>query len=160
MRILEVGGGPLPLSDLLDFAERVVVDPLSDDYRKIAPCPDHVTMFAEDMTFVAEFDLAIATNSLDHTRTPEKVLDRMVTALQPGGWLAVAGAENNALTHPHPAHIHNLTGRWVRRRVERDFEIVVDRSFEREGYRYGWVPWQGKRGQPAFALLLRKCSGY
>lgn len=160
MNVLEVGGGPHPMSDYLRFAGRVVVDPLSHDYSRYFPCPDHVTMKAEDLRFAGMFDLAICTNALDHVEDPEVVAKAISRSLRRGGYAAIMCAENNALTNPHPAHVHNLTADTIHRWFDADFETVWELNYGKDGYRYGWVEYQGRRGQPAFALLLRKCSGY
>lgn len=161
MSILEVGGGPMPVSDLLGFASRTVVDPLSNQYREGGfPCPDHVSMQIEDLNHAALYDLIIATNSLDHVKSPHEAMRAMVKAAKPGGFLAILCAENNAITNPHPSHRYNLTASWVHEYLDRDFETVWELTYDKDGYRYGWAPWQGKRGQPAFAMLMRKCSGY
>jgi hypothetical protein len=158
MSILEVGGGPMPVSDLLRFGYRRVVDPLSDEYRKVLPCPDHVAMQAEDIGEQGVYDLAIATNSLDHVQEPDMVLQKMLQAVRPTGYIAIAGAENNAITHPHPAHVHNLTAGWVHRRLDPYCETVWELTYARDGFRYGWREYEGRRGQPAFALLMRRCG--
>lgn len=160
MDVLEVGGGPTPLSDLLPFGRRDVVDPLSDDYGRYFPCRDHIAMKAEEMTFEGIFDLAISTNALDHCECPNLALLRMSDALKAGGFLAIMCAENNALTHPHPAHVHNLTAAWAHELLDHIYETVWELTYRQHGYRYGWVEFNGKRGQPAFALLMRKCVGY
>lgn len=160
MDVLEVGGGPSPVSDDLRFGNRVVVDPLTADYRRYFPCPDHIEMKAEEMWWRGQFDLAISTNALDHVECPNLALLRMRDALRPGGFLAVMCAENNALTHPHPAHQHNLTAEWAHELLDHEFETVWELNYRQHGYRYGWVKFNGKRGQPAFALLMRKCVGY
>jgi SAM-dependent methyltransferase len=160
MDVLEIGGGPYPLSDLLRFRSRVVVDPLSDDYSRYFPCPDHITLRAENLGMESQFDLAICTNALDHVHEPDRVARVIERALRPGGYAAIMCAENNAITNPHPAHVHNLTADWVHRHFDEDFETVWELTFANDGYRYGWVKYLGRRGQPAFALLMRKCSGY
>lgn len=160
MDVLEIGGGPLPVSDLLSFRSRVVAEPLTETYRQIAPCPDHIAIKGEDIDLRWEFDLAIATNSLDHVENPRAVVKRVAAALRPGGFFAILCAENNAITHRHPAHAHNLTARLLHDWLDHEFETVRERNFLAHGYRYGHVLYEGRRGQPAFALLLRKCSGY
>ncbi len=164
MRIVEVGGGPEPLSDLLPFAERVVVDPCTDDYRRYFGCPDHVLGRAEDFNqwYVQEGsrDLVICTDAHDHVEDAYAVMNNVDRALKPGGYFAVMCAENNAITNPHPCHEHNLTARDIHQSFDKDVETVWELTYEKDGYRYGWVEYQGKRGQPAFALLLRKCTGY
>lgn len=160
MDVLEVGGGPYPVSDLLPFASRVVIDPCTLEYRLYFPCPDHVAMRAEDLADVDEYDLAITTNSLDHVKDPYEVIAGMSRALRPGGFMAIMCAENNALTHPHPAHALNITAEWCHRQLDADYETVWELTHATDGYRYGWVLHEGRRGQPAFALLMRKCVGY
>lgn len=163
MDILEVGGGPLPLSDVLPFKSRLVVDPLSDAYRAIAPCTDHLAIRAEELPlsmYMSAFDLAIVTNALDHVESPKKVAFVIQDALRAGGYAAIACATHNAITHPHEAHIHNLSADLVYGWFAKDFELVWRRSYEEDGFRYGHVSFNGRRGQPAFALLLRKCIGY
>lgn len=160
MDILEVGGGPMPVSDLLPFRTRTVIDPLSNQYRSVVACPDHVTMLAEDLDHKGLYDLVICTNALDHVKKPLNVIANIDRALKPGGYFAVMCAENNAITNPHPAHEHNLTATIVHEMLDKDFETVWSLTFREHGYRYGWVEFEGRRGQPAFALLMRKCSGY
>lgn len=155
MRVLEVGGGPYPVSDLIEFSSRVVVDPCTDAYRRQFPCPDHTQMKIEDMPNPWRFDLVISTNSLDHVERPATALRKIGEACRPGGYVAIMCAENNAITNPHPAHVHNLTARDVHQALDADYETVWELTYAKDGYRYGWVPFEGKRGQPAFALLMR-----
>lgn len=160
MDVLEIGGGPLPVSDLIPFKHRIVAEPLTDEYRQLAPCLDHRDLKGEEILFAEAFDLVIATNSLDHVESPRTVVNRVTLALRPGGFLAILCAENNALTHKHPAHAHNLTADLIKRWTARDFEVVHELTYLKDGFRYGHIFYEGRRGQPAFALLLRKCSGY
>lgn len=163
MTVIEVGGGPEPVSDLLPFKFRVVVDPCTDEYRKYFPVPDHITGFAEDMGddyWEGKFDLVICTNALDHVRDPLAVVSRIEQCLKPGGYFAVMCAENNALTNPHPCHTINLTARDLHRMCGTWAEAVWELNYEHDGYRYGWAEYEGRIGQPAFALLFRKVTGY
>jgi SAM-dependent methyltransferase len=155
--VLEVGGGPQPMSDLLPHRFRVVVDPCADAYRKIAPCPDHITMPIETYTLDEPgFDLVIATNSLDHVEAVQVALERMDDALRHGGYMAILCAENNALTHPHPSHLINLTVADIHRQLDDKYETVHELTYARDGFRYGWRRFDGACGQPAFAWLGRK----
>lgn len=160
MSVLEVGGGPMPVTDLIPFRYRDVVDPLTEAYSSVIPCPDHVPIAAEEMQYYREFDLVVTTNALDHVRDPAVVMWRIFMALKPGGFLAIECNENNASLHPHEAHEHDVTADWIHRTVDLDYETVWELNWAEHGYRYGWVLHEGKRGQPAFAMLLRKCSGY
>lgn len=160
MDIAEVGGGPFPVSDLIPFRSRVVYDPCADEYRKFFPCPDHRNEMIEHISGAPCFSLVIATNSLDHVLDPERAFNAMNEILVPGGYLAIMCAENNALTNPHPCHEINLTAEQIHRWADAEYETVWELTYAKDGYRYGWVEFEEKRGQPAFALLLRKCSGY
>jgi SAM-dependent methyltransferase len=163
MKILEVGGGPEPLSDLLDFEFRIVVDPCADEYAEFFPTPDHLNMEAEDMgdsTWHETFDLIICTNALDHVRDVPSVMSRIYRCLKPGGYFAVMCAENNAITNPHPCHKINLTAADLHRSCDKWAETCWELTYSKDGYRYGWAEYQGKCGQPAFAILFRKAVGY
>lgn len=160
MNVLEIGGGPIPVSDLLQTKHRTVIDPCTDEYKKYFPCPDHVNAKAEDIKSVDSHDLVICTNALDHVENPALVLLNIHRTLSAGGFAAIMCAENNALTNPHPCHEHNLTAEYIHDILDVSFETVWELTFKKDNYRYGWVEYQGKRGQPAFALLMRKCSGY
>lgn len=163
MKVLEVGGGPEPLSDLLPFQFRIVVDPCADEYKRYFPTPDHLNEFAEDMgdsTWHGEFDLVICTNALDHVRAPEMVLSRIYRCLKPGGYFAVMCAENNALTNPHECHVINLTPADLHRSCDQWAETVWELNYQKDDYRYGWAEHLGRCGQPAFAILFRKAVGY
>lgn len=161
MDILEVGGGPMPVSDLLPFRSRCVVDPCTKDYKKHVNVPDHYNSTIEEMLWPCPlFDLAIATNSLDHVKNPWQAVSQVDRALRPGGYFAVLCAENNARTNPHPAHEYNLTPEWIHGLLDAEYETVWELNFKEHGYRYGWVSYKGKRGQPAFAILFRKCNNY
>jgi SAM-dependent methyltransferase len=162
MDILEVGGGPYPVSDLIQFRSRIVVDPCTDEYKKYFPCPDHINKKIEEIEFswAEGFDLVIATNSLDHVDNVQSALYKIDSVLRPGGFAAIMCAENNALTNPHPCHEHNLTASKIHYYLDHAYETVWELTYEKDNYRYGWVEYEGKRGQPAFAILLRKCTGY
>lgn len=163
MRILEVGGGPEPLSDLLPFFFRVVVDPCTEEYARYFSVPDHLNEWAEDMgdsDWHNWFDLVICTNALDHVRDTLMVLSRIYRCLKPGGFFAVMCAENNALTNPHPCHAINLTSADLHRSCDRWAETVWELNYQKDGYRYGWTDYNGRCGQPAFAILFRKAIGY
>lgn len=165
MDVLEIGGGPLPLSDLLQFRSRLVVDPCSNEYAKYFPCPDHINdtiehFFTDELE--ERFDLVICTNALDHVKEDmvPAVFDVIRKVLRPGGFAAIMCAENNALTNPHPCHAVNLDAARVHRALDAEFETVWELTYAKDGYRYGWAEHEGKIGQPAFALLMRKAVGY
>lgn len=157
MDVMEVGGGPLPISDLLPFRSRLVIDPLSTIYAQIAPCPDHMEAKIEDDPYLTDsMDLIIATNSLDHVENVQRALQIMDSYLRYGGYMAILCAENNAIINPHPAHKINLTARDIHNQLDATYETVWEKTWQQDGHRYGWKPYEGRCGQPAFALLMRK----
>lgn len=161
MEILDVGGGPISLITLLSAKKRIVLDPLTEEYKKYFPCPYHIKAFGENIPFENNsFDLVVTTNALDHTENPSKTVEEMNRVLRSGGYFAVMCTENNALTHPHPAHVHNLTSDFIHDLLDDKYETVWELNYKKDKYRYGWVPFQGKVGQPAFAVLFRKTIGY
>lgn len=164
MDVLEIGGGPVPVTDLIEFNTRMVVDPNTDDYCNYFALSEteHFTMRVEEMgdDFEERFDLIVCTNALDHVQSASAAVDRIRHMARPGGFVALMCAENNALTNPHPCHKINLTAKDIHRWMDPEFETVWELTFGKDRYRYGWVEYQEKRGQPAFALLLRKCAGY
>jgi SAM-dependent methyltransferase len=158
--VIEIGGGPVPVTDLIPFRQRAVIDPLTEAYSEFFPTPHHAAMQAEDIAGEATVDLVVCTNALDHVEDVEMVLRNIQRALRPGGYFAVMCAENNAVTNPHPAHAINLTAADLHRSCGPWAEAVWELTYPRDGYRYGWAEYEGRRGQPAFAILFRKCTGY
>jgi SAM-dependent methyltransferase len=163
MDVLDVGGGPVGLSSVIPCNSRRVLDPLTGSYRKFFPCSDHVACYAEDILFPsASFGLVIATNSLDHCTSPEKAVAEIIRVIRPGGYFAHFHAIDNAITHSHPAHLHNINPLWLHSFLDSDFETAWEVIYGRNGDypRYGWHSYLGKVGQPAFCGLFRKVTGY
>ena len=161
MDILDVGGGPVSVASFLAAKSRVVLDPLTDEYKKYFSCRDHIKASGEAIPRPdASFDLAISTNALDHTEDPLKTVSEMDRVLRPGGFMALMCAENNALTNPHPSHKINLTTEDMHEWLDPTYETVWELNYAQDKYRYGWVLYEGKVGQPAWAMLMRKTVGY
>lgn len=160
MNVLEVGGGPVPVIELLECKYKSVIDPLTDEYAKYFSVPYHKNIKGENLAAKNHFDLIVCTNALDHVEIPELVVANMIKALKPGGYLALLCAENNAITNPHPAHVHNLVPELIHSYADNFCETVWELNYKNDGYRYGWVNYKGKVGQPAFAMLMRKVVGY
>lgn len=159
--VMEIGGGPVPVTDLIPFRSRIVVDPLAETYSAFFPTPDHLPIKAEDLhSQTPQFDLVVCTNALDHVKDQRIVIEKIERLLKPGGYFAVMCAENNAVTNPHPAHVINLTPEYMHRLCGTWAEAVWELTYRRDGYRYGWAKFEGRIGQPAFAILFRKVTGY
>lgn len=95
---LDVGSGVVSI--LNGTAENLVAtDPLGELYKccfdyakhKIAPC---VSVGAEDLSYVNEFDFVHCSNAIDHCVSPIEAYKKMLRAVKPGGFLIVQGFEN------------------------------------------------------------------
>ena len=156
MEIFDVGGGPFGgVSSILPCKASYVIDPLVSEYKKYFSCYNYSTKKAEDLK--ADFnsaDLVIVTNALDHFEDPELFLKNMIDNTRPSTYFAHFHAIDNAISHPHKAHVHNINPKMINYWLNKDFECVWYMDFERDGLTYGW------RKQPAFSGLYRKVTGY
>ena len=102
-KVLDVGSGPL---SMLAFGHRTgmfeltCVDPLADDYHallaKHGRSPNSLLMrgFGEDLDALfpeAAFDLIWMHNALDHSQSPERVLQALARTVRRGGYLVLQG---------------------------------------------------------------------
>lgn len=159
--VLEIGGGPIGIIADLHCGEKVILDPLTEDFKKFWPCPYHIEGVGESIPFKdSEVDVVVISNTLDHCQRPEQVLGEVKRVLRAGGWLAVCSCINLAAVHPHPAHRLNLDEWWFHNIIDNEFETVHELTFAKDGLRYGWVLFEGRVGQGAFAGLYRKVTGY
>jgi len=159
--VLEIGGGPIGIIADLHCKRKVILDPLTDEYKKYWPCAYHLKGVGESIPFSnGEVDVVVITNALDHCQSPEIVIFEIKRVLRAGGWLAIHNTIDLASIHRHPAHLKNIDEFWFHNLIDEDFETVHELTFRKDGLRYGWVSYQGKVGQPAFAGLYRKVTGY
>jgi SAM-dependent methyltransferase len=96
-RVLDVGAGPVsPIGRIFDGTpiDLVAVDPLADRYNalldELGIDPPTPTIQAEGERLLeifpaGSFDVAVATNSLDHCYEPWVVISQMVEVVRPGG---------------------------------------------------------------------------
>lgn len=159
MDVVDIGGGPVGLASILPCQSWVVIDPITEEYKKYFPCTNHVTGYGEDLKLAdANTDLVIITNALDHTQNPALVIKEVKRILKPGGFFAHYHAINNAITHRHEAHAQNVNPEWMHAQLDDTFETVWELKYPE--VRYGWHEYNGKIGQPAFCGLYRKVTGY
>ena len=97
--ILDVGAGPLSSLGKIWPGRKVeitAVDPLAEQYDKILAevrlTPPVRTVFSEaeklaDVFPKASFDMAFASNSLDHSRNPLDAIFQMLQVTKPGGFV-------------------------------------------------------------------------
>lgn len=154
MVVFDVGAGPFGgVSSVLRAKEIYRFDPLKDDYSKIADVGSYVNLQAEEIDY-SQADLVISTNAIDHFENPEEFFDNLVETMKSGAYFAHFHAINNAVTHPHKAHVFNINQEFVRRKLINDFELCWEMDHQNDGLTYAW------RKQPAFAQLWRKVTGY
>ena len=99
VRILDVGAGPLTRLGKQwkgRSLEIVPLDPLAEQYdklldgRHIVPPVRTIYGLAENLTSLfpeSSFDLAYASNSLDHSRNPVQAIEQMVQVVKPGAYV-------------------------------------------------------------------------
>ena len=92
MRVLEVGSGAHGLIFFFDAAERVGVDPIADEYRRLFPAwqsnAETIACGGEKLPFSdASFDVVLCDNVVDHAEGPRRIVEEMVRVLAPGGLL-------------------------------------------------------------------------
>jgi hypothetical protein len=160
MEVWDIGAGPLGgVSSVIPCFGRMCFDPLKEQYKKYYPMDKYSGEPAEELREKLEVpDLIIITNALDHFQDPCNFLTDLAIYMKPGAYFAHLHSINNAYTHPHEAHEHSLTPEFIHDRLDQDFETVWELVYPE--LRYGWVPYQGKVGQPAFCGLFRKTTGY
>lgn len=160
MRIFDCGCGPLQgISSILPNKSRICIDPLKDEYAKYYNVSNYLGMKAEDLKEkLGEADLIIVTNALDHFENPEEFLYDLVEYMHPGAFFCHFHAINNSYTHVHEAHQHSINPEMLHSILDSDFETVWELKYPE--VRYGWVPYLGKVGQPAFCGTFRKTTGY
>lgn len=156
MVVADIGCGPLGgVSSVINCKRVVRIDPLMKEYAKFYPQNNGYATKAEDLRDeLGEYDLIIITNAMDHFDNPELFLKDLATFMKPGAYFAHLHAINNAVTHPHEAHAHNVNPELFRQFLEENFEQVWGLDYQNDGLVYSW------RKQPAFSGLYRKVTGY
>ena len=90
-RVLDIGCGPYGMISYLDQGQRFGLDPLMDFYLANFEMPKEVHWRAgcgEDIPYEDSFfDVVITTNTIDHTRNPQKVLSEIHRVLKEQGFL-------------------------------------------------------------------------
>ena len=156
MVVFDIGCGPLGgVSSVVNSKNTIRFDPLINEYKKYFPQTHDSNMQAEDIKeSLSEADLIIVTNAMDHFENPDKFMHDLVIHMKPGAYFTHFHAINNAVSHPHPAHEHNINPELINSYLKYDFETCWYMDFQHDGLTYGWMK------QPAFCGLYRKVTGY
>ncbi|MHA1360874.1 MAG: methyltransferase domain-containing protein [Candidatus Helarchaeota archaeon] len=154
MIIFDVGAGPFGgVSTVLPAKQIIRIDPLKKEYKKIANTDSYSDVQAEVVDY-SPADLVISTNAIDHFENPKAFFNTLINTMKPGAYFAHLHAIDNAITHPHPAHVHNINPELVRSILRADYEEIWYLDYLNDKLVYGW------RKQPAFSGLYRKVTGY
>lgn len=156
MYVMDIGasctGG---VSSALPCKKRICVDPLKNEYAKIVDVSCFWDTKAEELKEkLSEPDLIIVTNALDHFENPAQFLEDIKTYTKGGCYISLFHAINNAITHPHEAHVWNVNPQMIHEALDSDFETVWEMDYKNDKLTYGW------RRQPAHAILLRRINNY
>jgi len=154
MEVWDIGCGALGgVSTVINARKIVRIDPLGKEYAKYYPQTNMQAIKAENLTeTLAIPDLIIVTNALDHFYKPLEFLKHLSEYMKPGAYFAHLHAINNAYTHPHEAHAHNVNPEMFKEYLNKDFECVWYLDYKEDQLTYGW------RKQPAFCGLYRKST--
>ena len=140
-RCLEVGAGGGSVAEWLAWrvgpTGRVVATDISTKFVETLRAPnlevrqhDIVAHSLEE----AAFDLVHSRAMLEHVKERDKAIDKMVSALRPGGWLMIEGADFRACVPMRPEHDDLFQRGWDL--LHRDLE---GRGFDgRFGRRAAW----------------------
>lgn len=156
MLVMDIGCGPLGgVSSVINAKTIFRIDPLNDKYKKYFiqnnPISEQAEIIDENL---ADADLIIVTNAMDHFEDPEHFLEDLCEYMKPGAYFAHFHAINNAISHPHEAHVHNINPEMFREYLSDDFETCWYMDYQSDGLTYAWLK------QPAFCGLYRKTTGY
>lgn len=156
MVVFDIGAGPLDgVSSVLNCKAAFRLDPLADEYKKYFVCTNYRAVQAEKIEKeLGKADLIIVTNAMDHFEDPTKFLYDLNKYCKPSCYFAHFHAINNAVTHPHGAHEHNINPEIVKGILNSDWEMCWNMDYQHDGLTYAWLK------QPAFAQLWRKVTGY
>lgn len=154
MTVWDIGCGPLGgVSSVINARHIVRIDPLGGEYAKQYPQVSMLPLKGEDLKEkLSQPDLIIVTNALDHFDNPTEFLEDLTKYMKYGAYFAHLHAINNAYSHPHEAHAHNVNPELFKEYLEDTFEKVWGLDFKNDGLTYGW------RKQEAFSGLYRKIS--
>jgi len=133
-RILDIGCGPRgTLEWAANAAERVGLDPLADEYRRLgagAHAMTYVTGGAEAIPFSdGHFDVIATFNSLDHVDDLDRAIGEIARVAKPGALLLLLTEVGHEPTFTEPQSF----GWDVLPRFESDWTVVRSRRVARSG---------------------------
>ena len=156
--VLDIGSGPMGgIIQLLPCKRKISLDPLTKEYLEYFPefYNPNIEYFigtGESLQFKNDsISLVTCVNALDHSKSPEKIINECTRVLETSGYLSLSFCINLAKIHPHEAHPHNLDSEWLHKIIDSDYETVFE-----DIDKYGWVKDEnGRVGQPCLYGLYR-----
>jgi len=132
LRVLDIGCGPRGSLDWAEnAAERIGLDPLADDYRKLSSEAYQMEMIAsgsESIPFANEhFDIVASFNSLDHVDDLDKTISEIKRVVCPGGFFLLLTDVNHKATLCEPIEF----GWEIAQGFTDVLEIVEERRLEK-----------------------------
>ncbi len=132
LRVLDIGCGPRGSLDWAEnAAERIGLDPLADDYRKLCPEGYQMEMIAsgsESIPFAdGHFDIVASFNSLDHVDNLDKTISEIKRVVRPGGYFLLLTDVNHKPTLCEPIEF----GWEIARAFTDVLEILEERRLEK-----------------------------
>ena len=132
LRVLDIGCGPRGSLDWADnTAERIGLDPLADEYRKLRPEGYRMEMIASGSENIpcadGHFDVVASFNSLDHVDDLDKTVSEIKRVIRPGGHFLLLTDVNHKATLCEPIEF----GWEIAQAFTDVLEIVEERRFEK-----------------------------
>ena len=132
LSVLDIGCGPRGSLDWAEnTAERIGLDPLADDYRKLRPEGYQMEMIAagsESIPFAdGYFDIVASFNSLDHVDDLDETISEIKRVVCPGGYFLLLTDVNHKATLCEPIEF----GWEIAQAFTDVLEIVEERRLEK-----------------------------
>ena len=147
-RVLEIGSGPIGIVNCLEWGQRFAIDPLEDFYEQSPtltklrkPGVAYLKGTGENLPYPESFfSVVIIDNVIDHTHSPEKVLDEIYRVLKKNGLLYLAvnirtawGAMIHrvlAALYVDKGHPHTITKEAIRELLMANHFEIFTEEFE------------------------------
>lgn len=161
-KILDIGCGPRGSLEWADMAlERVGLDPLADEYKKLGTHRHkmkYVTGGAETIPFPDNyFDVVVSFNSLDHVDDLAMTIREIVRVISPGRLLLLLTD-----VHPHPTICEPVVFSWdVVERFANEMSVLAVKHYEKradgmyQSIKAG-IPFDHSDTSPRYGVLSAK----
>lgn len=149
LTILDAGCGPAGIFTVLENNKVYALDPLLDEYKKLAhfdpvwyPYTQFITQSIEQIETKEEYDVIFCLNAINHVENIELAYKKLAEALKPNGWLIVSiDAHRNAflhklfkilpgdVLHPHQYNLKEYEGFMAQNKINLLPSILIKKEF-------------------------------